>query len=130
VLEALEGVGGGRNQPSLANSLASSGATSRGEAERANQLLDGAERLIRHIPRLGSWGDFISDVKIYALRNQHAQALTALREAERVGWRNTWRYYRDFEPGLASIRSDPKFKAVFVDIERDMTQQRARVVEE
>ena len=38
-----------------------------------------------------------------------------------------WRYYRDFDPNLASIRNEPEFKAVFADIERDMAQQRARL---
>ena len=41
--------------------------------------------------------------------------------------RPLWRYYRDFDPNLASIRNEPEFKAVFADIERDMAQQRARL---
>jgi hypothetical protein len=36
-----------------------------------------------------------------------------------------WRYDRDFDPNLASIRNEPEFKAVSADIERDMAQQRA-----
>ena len=100
-----------------------------GEAERANQLLDGAERVIHHIPRLGMFGYAISDVRIHALRNRNAQALTALREAERARWRMHWRYHRDFDPTLASIRGEPEFKAIFADIERDLTQQRARIME-
>ena len=48
-----------------------------------------------------------------------------LREAERAGWRSRWRFYRDFDPALASIRNEPEFKAVFADIERDMARQRA-----
>ena len=56
------------------------------------------------------------------------KALAALREAEQAGWRGPlWRYYRDFDPNLASIRNEPEFKAVFADIERDMAQQRARL---
>jgi TolB-like protein/Tfp pilus assembly protein PilF len=98
-----------------------------GEAERANQLLDGAERVIRHIPRLGFYGYSIADVRIHALKNRHAQALSALREAERAGWRIFWRYHRDFDPILDSIRGEPEFKAVFADIERDLAQQRARL---
>ncbi len=59
---------------------------------------------------------------------QKAEALAALRDAEKAGWRGPfWRYYRDFEPNLASIRNEPEFKAVFADIERDMAQQRARL---
>ena len=66
------------------------------------------------------------------LRSTHcagetAVALAKLREAEQAGWRALWRYYRDFDPSLASIRNEPEFKAVFADIERDMAQQRARL---
>jgi hypothetical protein len=35
---------------------------------------------------------------------------------------------RDFDPNLDSIRKEPKFKAVFADIERDMARQRAQLV--
>ena len=69
-----------------------------------------------------------SDVQIHALRGEKTKALAALREAEQAGWRGPWwRYYRDFEPNLASIRNEPEFKAIFADIERDMAQQRARL---
>jgi hypothetical protein len=43
------------------------------------------------------------------------------------GWRALWRYFRDFDPNLASIRNEPEFKAVFADIERDMARQRAEL---
>ena len=56
------------------------------------------------------------------------EALAALREAEKAGWRGpVWRYYRDIDPNLASIRNEPEFKAVFADIERDMARQRAEL---
>ena len=99
----------------------------RGESERADALLDGVARVIRTIPRLGGFGYGITDVQIHALRGQKAQALAALRDAERAGYRGLWRYYRDFEPSLASIRNEPEFKAVFADIERDMAAQRAQL---
>ena len=54
-------------------------------------------------------------------------ALAALREAQKAGCRAWWRYYRDFDPALASIRNEPDFKAVFADIERDIAQQRAEL---
>jgi TolB-like protein/Tfp pilus assembly protein PilF len=97
----------------------------RGDSDRAAILLDGAARFIRTIPRLGANGYWLADVQIHALRGQKAEALAALREAEQAGWRGWWRYYRDFDPNLASIRNEPEFKAVFADIERDMAQQRA-----
>jgi len=99
-----------------------------GDRERAIQLLDGSERAIRRITRLGVLGYGITDVRIHALRGDKDRALTALREAEEAGWRGPlWRFYRDFDPALASIRNEPEFKAVFADIERDMARQRAEL---
>ena len=78
--------------------------------------------------RAAVYGYLISDVQIHALRGDKAKALAALREAEQAGWRGpVWRYYRDFDPNLASIRDEPEFKAVFADIERDMARQRAEL---
>ena len=92
----------------------------RGERERADALLNGVAHVIRTIPQLGVYGYGITDVQIHALRGEKAQANAALREAERAGWRQGWRYYRDFDPNLAPIRNEPEFKAMFADIERDM----------
>ena len=99
-----------------------------GEFDRASALLEAGEKVIRSLPRLGSTGYGIADAQIHALRGETFKALTALREAEKAGWRGvTWRYYRDVDPKLASIRNEPEFKAVFADIERDMARQRAEL---
>jgi hypothetical protein len=84
------------------------------------------------ISRLGFAGYYagygIADVRIHALRGDTAKSLAALREAEIAGWRGpAWRYYRDFDPALTSIRDEPEFNAVFADIERDMARQRAEL---
>jgi hypothetical protein len=102
-------------------------AEKRGDSEWAGVLLDSAARVIRTTPRLGISGYWVADVQIHALRAQKAQALAALRDAERAGWRAWWRYFRDFDPNLASIRNEPEFKAIFADIERDMAAQRAEL---
>ena len=98
-----------------------------GERESARMLLDRSEQAMRTLPRLGGAGYGIGDVRIHALRGDKAKALAALREAATAGWRSDWRYYRDFDPALASIRDEPEFKAVFADIERDMALQRAKL---
>jgi TolB-like protein/Tfp pilus assembly protein PilF len=99
-----------------------------GNTTRARILLDSAAQIIGSIPRLGSSGYGIADVQIHALRGDKPKALAALLEAEKAGWRGmAWRYYRDFDPTLASIRNEPEFKAVFADIERDMARQRAEL---
>jgi TolB-like protein/cytochrome c-type biogenesis protein CcmH/NrfG len=98
-----------------------------GEGERAKVLLDRSEAHLRTIPRMGTSGYGIADVAIHALRGDTSIALAKLREAEQAGWRASWRYARDFDPNLASIRNEPEFKAIFADIERDMARQRARL---
>jgi TolB-like protein/Flp pilus assembly protein TadD len=97
-----------------------------GDRNRAARLLDGSESVIRSTQRMGWEGYGMLDVQIHALRGDKIRALAALREAKTAGWRSFgWRYYRDFEPALASIRNEPEFIATFADIERDMARQRA-----
>jgi TolB-like protein/lipoprotein NlpI len=97
-----------------------------GDSNRAAMLLEASERVIGSLQRMGWEGYGMLDVQIHALRGDKSRALRALREAYVEGWRSfAWRYYRDFEPTLASIRGEPEFKAVFADIERDMARQRA-----
>jgi TolB-like protein/cytochrome c-type biogenesis protein CcmH/NrfG len=99
-----------------------------GDRNRAAGLLDGSESVIRSTQRMGWEGYGMLDVQIHALRGDKIRALAALREAETAGWRSFgWRYYRDFDPNLASIRDEPEFKAIFADIERDMARQRAEL---
>jgi tetratricopeptide (TPR) repeat protein len=98
-----------------------------GERKLASALLDGSEGYLRTIPRNGPWGYQLSDVQISALRGDKTRALRALRGAEQDNWRINWGYYRRFDPALDSIRNEPEFKAIFDDIERDMTKQRAAV---
>ena len=99
-----------------------------GETERAERLLDLSEAWNAGKPRQGNFGYGVNDVEIHALRGDTAKALRALREAEQDGWRSmAWRYYRDFNPYLASIRSEPEFKAIFADIERDLANQQEAI---
>jgi TolB-like protein/Flp pilus assembly protein TadD len=101
-----------------------------GDQPWAGVLLDRAEALIRPLSRAGVSGDAISPVEIYALRGQNDRALSALTAAVAAGWRGgNWaqRYYRDIDPNLSSIREEPRFKAAFAVIERDMAVQRALI---
>jgi len=97
-----------------------------GDADRAARLLDGAERVLGSLQRMGWEGYGMLDVQIHALRGDTRKALGALQAASNAGWRSfAWRYYRDFEPALASIRGEAEFEAVFAAIERDVARQRA-----
>jgi TolB-like protein/Tfp pilus assembly protein PilF len=97
-----------------------------GDDAAADRLLDLSDLTLRGGTRLGEGGFGLADVQIHALRGEKSKALSALRDAVQAGWRGpVWRYYRDHDPELASIRDEPEFKAIFTDIERDMAKQRA-----
>ncbi len=98
-----------------------------GEQERANLLLDRSLTFIETIPRLGWAGYLISDVQIYALQGQTAEALAALREAIDAGWRTFWWYYLEHDKNLDSIRHEPEFEAMVDEIKADMAAQLERV---
>jgi TolB-like protein/Tfp pilus assembly protein PilF len=102
-----------------------------GNTEEALALLAGSEKVMARLPLLrasvGSDGRAPHDARVLALRGRKHEALAALRAAEQVGWRSAWRFHRDLEPAFDSIRGDPEFKAIFVDIERDMARQRAEL---
>ena len=97
-----------------------------GEPDRARMILDAAEPYMLRKTRLGYLGYGIEDVYVHALRGRRSEALLALREAEKAGWRFNWRESL-LHPALDSIRDDPEFEAVVADIERDMARQRAEL---
>jgi TolB-like protein/Tfp pilus assembly protein PilF len=104
-----------------------------GKTDEALALLAASEKVMAKLPLLplysvGGFGRAPNDARALALRGRKQEALTALRAAERAGWRgNAWRYRRDFDPAFDSIRDEPEFKAIFADIERDMARQRAEL---
>jgi TolB-like protein/Tfp pilus assembly protein PilF len=104
-----------------------------GKTDEALALLAGSEKVMARLPLLpllgaGGFGRAPNDARALALRGRRQEALTALRAAERAGWRGAfWRIRRDFDPAFDSIRDDPEFKAIFADIERDMARQRAEL---
>jgi serine/threonine-protein kinase len=101
-----------------------------GSPKSAEMLLKGAEAAVAQNQRLGSlpWGFELCDVAIQAVRGQRQAALETLERAIREGWRGPeWQYYRDIDPNFAAIRADPRFKAAFAVVARDVAQQRGRI---
>ena len=58
-----------------------------GEPDRARMILDAAEPYMLRKTRLGYLGYGIEDVYVHALRGNRREALLALRDAEKAGWR-------------------------------------------
>jgi TolB-like protein/Tfp pilus assembly protein PilF len=102
-----------------------------GKTDEALALLAGSEKVMAKLPLLGvgtGWrGRAPHDARALALRGRKQEALTALRAAERAGWRWGWRFHRDLDPAFDSIRDEPEFRAIFADIERDMARQRTEL---
>jgi tetratricopeptide (TPR) repeat protein len=101
------------------------------EEERARLLLDRSEAFFRRSSPKDWTGHEIHYIALHALRGDSAKALARLRDSK-MGimcekFPTGWRYYRDFEPTLASIRGEPEFKAAFARIEAEMAAQRARL---
>jgi len=101
-----------------------------GEQERADLLLEHSLAYIRsRISRLGFNGYDIADFQIYAIRGEKQRALTTLREAIDEGWRFRWWYNLEHNPNLESIRKEPEFQAMLIEIKADMAVQLTRVKE-
>jgi TolB-like protein/Tfp pilus assembly protein PilF len=96
--------------------------TKTGERERADLLLDSTLTFLP-TPRRQGDGYRISDALIYAQQGRARAALTALRQAIDLGWRESWWVYFDHDLSLDSIRDEPEFQAMVEEIKADMAAQ-------
>ena len=106
--------------------------TSLGRPARAQLLLDRSLDYAEStsMPRL-HWYPVAygipQQVQIYALQGKTEKALEALRKAVDHGWRGLWWYWLEHDPNLDSIRDEPEFQAMVVEIKADMVAQLVRV---
>jgi TolB-like protein/Tfp pilus assembly protein PilF len=102
-----------------------------GDRERAEILLDHGLAFIESgkVTRLGIQGYGIADVQIYALKGKQQQALTALRQALKQGWRGFWWFYLKNNPNLESLQDSTEFQTMAQNVELFMTSQRTTLGE-
>jgi len=98
-----------------------------GETGRANDLLDGSLEVIKTLPRLGTSGYWITDVRIFALQQRPQRALRALRQAIDEGWRFLTWYQLEYDPSLDSIRGEREFRRLYEELQSDLAEQARRV---
>ena len=94
-----------------------------GEKDRADDLLEGSLQVIKTLPRLGTDGYWITDVRILAMQNRREQALGALRQAIDEGWRTLSWLYLEYDPSLDSIRGEPEFQRLYTELQIDLAAQ-------
>lgn len=98
-----------------------------GQDERANDLLDRSLAVIETLPRLGTSGYWITDVRIFAIQGREERALAALHQAIDEGWRLfTW-FYLEYDPNVDSIRGTPEFRRLYQVVKDDLAIQSARI---
>lgn len=100
-----------------------------GEDARATDLLNRSLEVIETLPRLGTEGYWITDVRIFALQQRRQLALDALQQAVEEGWRIFAWFYLDHDPNLDSIRDDPTFQRIYSRLKSDLVEQAKRVDE-
>ncbi|MGB5490482.1 MAG: tetratricopeptide repeat protein [Woeseiaceae bacterium] len=98
-----------------------------GEQDRADDLLERSLQVIKTLPRLGTDGYWISDVRIFALQQRPQRALEALREAIDDGWGFLSWFYLEQDPNLELIRGEPAFQQMYAEVQADLAAQAMRV---
>lgn len=98
-----------------------------GEQERADDLLQGSMAALENLPRHGTNGFMITDVRIFSLQQKPRQALNALRQAIDEGWRVLTWFYLEHDPGLDTIRDEPEFRQLYAELQADLAVQAMRV---
>ncbi|MCH8301730.1 MAG: tetratricopeptide repeat protein [Proteobacteria bacterium] len=97
------------------------------EQDRAQQLLAIVESFLEDVPRLGEFGQMVTDVRIHTLRGDTDRALELLQQAVDEGWRYRWRYFLEVNNVLEPLRSLPEFESIYREISADMASQLERV---
>lgn len=93
----------------------------------ALELLATVESFLEDVPRLGEFGQMVTDVRIHTLRGDTDRALELLQQAVDEGWRYRWRYFLEVNNVLEPLQSLPQFESIYREISRDMASQLERV---
>ena len=94
-----------------------------GDSDEAQALLDDLTRVLEAAPAVGPTGSGFSLAAAYAMADRPAAALSALRTAVDAGFRVGWRYYFDYHWSLESLRDNPDFEAMRIELAADMEKQ-------
>ncbi|MEO1081007.1 MAG: tetratricopeptide repeat protein [Pseudomonadota bacterium] len=82
-----------------------------GAPVEASALLDGVDRYIVTIPRLGCCGYGIADVEIAAIRGDVDAAVAALKQAIAEGWKADWWWETRYNPNLSNLADSSDYNS-------------------
>jgi TolB-like protein/Tfp pilus assembly protein PilF len=98
-----------------------------GETQQGDALLQALEKRIATLHRIRGVAYGILDVYIHAIRGDNDLAITALREAIDMGWKGgNWQFVSGLRQDwiLGSLRQDPEFVALIIELEGELEVQR------
>jgi tetratricopeptide (TPR) repeat protein len=94
-----------------------------GETDAADRILDETIALLEAAPLAGVTGSGFALPAAYAIAGRHADAVAALRKAVDAGYRVGWRYFFDYHWSFESLRDDPVFDSMRIELAADMEKQ-------
>ncbi|MEE8426736.1 MAG: winged helix-turn-helix domain-containing protein [Woeseiaceae bacterium] len=94
-----------------------------GELDRANYLFDRSLETMRSMHRTRGWGYGAWDAAIHAVRGEKQKAISALREAIDVGWRQEW-WWVLRSPLFDAMRDESEWVGLVAELEADIARQR------
>jgi tetratricopeptide (TPR) repeat protein len=104
------------------------GSEAAGDRARAARYLDDLSAYLDKLERNGQvWhGLHYLRADVRAMQGRTDDAFAELEKAQRLGWHRTW--WAQFDPSLASIRSDPRFDAWLRSVNASNEPLRAQVL--
>ena len=97
------------------------------QPEAADALLAGAWDATRGLAYFGHYGRGIVDAEILALQGQTLNALKALEDAVKAGWRFRWWLWTDLNPNLDGLKDMSRFQTIIAELDRDMARQLSEI---
>ncbi len=104
-----------------------------GDKAQANRLMDLVLAATAPAPGQRSPNDWrIARTKVFAERGQTKAALDELEGAIKQGWRTPWLFddstWIEDQPSMASVKNNPRFKALMAGVRQDLAKQKAAVL--
>lgn len=104
-----------------------------GDAAQARRILERVLAVTAPTPGARTPNDWrIARAKAFAQLGQADKAVAEVQAAANAGWRAAYgandSFWLDETPSMATVRADPRFKAVMIRVRQDLAKQRAAVL--
>jgi TolB-like protein/DNA-binding winged helix-turn-helix (wHTH) protein/Tfp pilus assembly protein PilF len=95
------------------------------DQERSAQLIKASREAAERFPAMFGWQGI--DVELLALEGRNEEAITALKNSFKTGWRANW-WMLEHSPSLIHLRDHPEFRDILVSARSKADEQRRLVL--